>query len=317
MEAYTHNTPPRPAYLRLSVTDRCNLRCRYCAPAGSASPQQAAALDAPRLVEIVRRIHLCRPLRKIRLTGGEPLMRRDLIDLVERIRGEIPGATLAATTNGAALARLAAPLKAAGISRLNISLDSLDPARFKALTGARLAPVLRGIEAAREAGFEKLKLNAVLQRTVNGDALPALVRHAASLGAEIRFIELMPVGCAAAMYEAEHLSASAALDRIRREINYIGPLPRSGTARRHLLVVAGRKIPVGFISAVSHPFCGTCDRLRLDSRGQLTPCLRSSRSFDLSGASPQEVARTLAGQDAGPRDDASAWPARQMVSIGG
>ena len=244
-------------------------------------------------------------------------MRKGLIGLVEQLRVAVPHATLAITTNGTSLERFAAPLQAAGVTRLNISLDTLDPHRFRSLTGAPVEPVLRGIAAASSAGFQRLKLNAVLQRGVNGDEISGLVRYAADLGAEIRFIELMPMGCAARLYKEEHIAAYEALARIRRELTYIGPLPGSGTARRHLVMVGARQVSVGFISPVSHPFCGTCNRLRLDSLGRLTPCLRSTESFDLSNAGMEHVAAILAGLKRRTRQEATAWPARQMVSIGG
>ncbi len=317
MDRTNSTATSRPAYLRLSVTDRCNLRCRYCAPTGASSEQAAPPLSNADLVDIVARIHRARPLGKIRLTGGEPLMRPDLMGLVELLREAVPRATLAVTTNGTSLARLAEPLRAAGVSRLNISLDTLDRARFKRLTGAPLEPVIRGIAASRDSGFKHLKINAVLQRSVNGDELPDLVRFASHQGAEIRFIELMPVGCAASLYEEEHFSAADALDLLRRSSTYVGPLPSSGTAQRHLLMVRGRQVQVGFISPVSHPFCSSCNRLRLDSRGRLTPCLRSTDSYDLTGADAEQVAGLLAGLGRGTRRVATAWPDRRMVAIGG
>lgn len=307
----------RPAYLRLSITDRCNLRCKYCAPGGAAAQLVSSPLADEELLNIVARIHAARPVGKVRLTGGEPLLHPDVVGLVRRLGETIPGAEMAITTNGTLLKRLAAPLRAAGITRVNISMDSLDPARFQAVTGAALGPVLKGVDAARAAGFSRLKLNAVLQRTVNGGELPELVRFASSQGAEIRFIELMPVGCAAHLYEDEHLSAAQALGLLQRAFPYRGPLDSPGTAQRHQLEVDGQKVPVGFIAPVSHPFCSSCNRLRLDAQGHLSPCLRSTEQHNLAGAGGLRVAQILAGIGRESRSQATVWPDREMVSIGG
>ena len=236
---------------------------------------------------------------------------------MKRLHAVRPDAVLGITTNGTMLARLAPSLAAAGVTRVNISLDTLDSARFRSVTKAKLEKVLSGVEAAQEAGFPHLKLNAVLQRTINGDQLPRLVRYAENAGTELRFIELMPVGCAAHLYKEEHLSAADALMKLRRSFPYLKDLGITGTAQRHLLQVGGRDFAIGFIAPVSHPFCGTCNRLRLDAYGRLSPCLRSTKSYDLATASDVRVARVLAGAEQGHRQQATAWPDRRMVSIGG
>ncbi len=312
-----------PLYLRLSITDRCNLRCDYCKPHGHTPPDAAPPLSDEALVRLVGDLDAARTIGKLRLTGGEPLVRPGVVELVQKLRARLPGAELCLTTNGTRLARLAEPLGRAGVSAVNISIDTLNKARFKALTGGRLDRVIQGAEAARDARFKRLKLNAVLQRSVNGDELPELLRFAGSLGAELRFIELMPMGSAAATFPQESLRAEQALARLRRAFPYLRALGRQSTATRHLLRVDGRDVTVGFITPVSHPFCRDCSRLRLDAFGLLSPCLRRGESFDLTGAGAggleqaNQVAEVLRGIGTARRDIATGWPSRVMASIGG
>ena len=228
-------------YLRLSVTDQCNLRCAYCRPARAGQPSRQDR-DAGRLSRehIVRASVLANevlPLRKLRFTGGEPLLREDLTEIVADAHNALPETKLALTTNGVRLAQLAAPLHRAGLDALNISLDTLDPERFRALTGAHaLDRVLDGIAAARKAGFDPIKLNAVLLRHVNGDQLADLVRLASRFGAELRFIELMPNGAGAALHPSAYLSAQQALEDLKTHFRYEGALGRTGTASRQPLL---------------------------------------------------------------------------------
>lgn len=313
----------RSLYLRLSVTDHCNFRCAYCRPA--TRPLRAGggdALSLPDLRALVREIAAVVPIRKLRITGGEPLVRAGVPDLVGSLRALLPAAELCLTTNGSRLADQAAALRAAGLDRVNISIDSLDPERFAALTGrAALEPVLAGIAAARAADFARIRLNTVLLRSINGDGLADLVRMAAAADCELRFIELMPFGAGQRLPADEFLSADEALATLRGTFPYVGPAPGSDTAQRHVLRVGGRDTTVGFIAPVSHPFCGGCDRLRLDARGRLFACLRRSVGLDLGtpyGAGQFEEVRARVRSVLAPKRPPQAdWPERDMSTIGG
>ncbi len=283
--------------LRVSVTDRCDLVCSYCRPHG------APALDARGLVpsfeEITRlvRVFLRLGVTRVRLTGGEPLRRRGLAILVRALKtAGVPD--LALTTNGTALAGQAAALARAGLDRLNVSLDSLDPARFAAITGVDALPrVLAGIEAARAAGLFPLRFNAVAMRGVNDDELCALARYAVSRGGAMRFIEFMPVGVAPAAWEHRYLPAAAILESLRPVLAPgVTGLPDGPGPARYLPLAGGGE--VGIIAGVSRPFCGTCDRLRLSARGALRLCLASPLEVDLlaplrAGAADDELGRII------------------------
>jgi cyclic pyranopterin phosphate synthase len=313
----------RSIYLRLSVTDHCNFRCAYCRPRTERAGDPAeSGLSLTELHTLVREVDAVAPIRKLRITGGEPLVRSGVSALVRGLRTLLPEAELCLTTNGSLLARQAQVLRAAGLDRLNISIDSLDAERFAALTdGAALAPVLDGIRAARDAGFDRLRLNTVLVRSVNGDALPDLLRAAAAAHSELRFIELMPFAAAGGLPPDEFLSADEALAVLCGAFPYVADAPGSDTARRHVLWVDGRPVTVGFIAPVSHPFCGGCDRLRLDARGRLFACLRRAVGLDLGGLFREgrldelrACVRSVVAPKAPPRSD---WPERDMSTIGG
>lgn len=316
-------TAGQPSYLRLSLTDRCNLRCAYCRPSETRleRPSGAYASDAE-MLELVRQIHRVRPVGKLRLTGGEPLLRPDLVSLVQGLRTLLPDAMLALTTNGSLLPQLAGPLRKAGIDAVNVSLDTLDPTAFARLTrGGRLEATLAGIQAAQAAGFARLKLNCVLIRRINGDRLSELVRWTVRQDCELRFIELMPCGPGADLFESDYLSADLALAQLANAFDYLGPAEREGTAQLHRFVVDNCHVAVGMIAPVSHPFCAGCNRLRMDAHGRLIACLRRQRQEDLlqplrrgDGASLLEridlclAAKGMLGE---------AWPDRQMVMVGG
>ena len=316
---------PSSFYLRLSVTDRCNFSCRYCR---SGETERQDVLRYESLLALVARVAGNVPLRKVRITGGEPLVRRDLPRFVAGLRELLPEAELCLTTNGSLLRRHAPALRRAGLDRVNVSIDCLDPARFAALTrsagpgAASVERILDGIAAAREAGLVPLRLNSVLMRSVNGDHLTDLVRTAAENDAELRFIELMPIGEAKSLPADEFLSGDEALGRLRESFGYVRALgDGGGTAVRHLLRDGDRLVTVGFITSVSHPFCARCDRLRLDSRGRLFSCLRREVGFDLAGPLRQGQLERL---DARVRDivrtkrlPEKTWPRRNMSAIGG
>ena len=312
----------RSIYLRLSVTDRCNLRCRYCRPPGSDEFREGPRATDAELLDLVAAIDRAAQVAKLRLTGGEPLVHTRLPTLVSSLRRILPTTTLAVTTNGTLLPRQAAALRAAGLDALNISLDSLDAAAFRALNGGVLSQTLAGLRAARAAGFAGIKLNAVLIRSVNGDALADLVRFAAAEDCEPRFIELMPYGPGAALFASDFLSADEALDRLKRAYPYLGACGQAGTALRYMFAIDGQPRPVGFITPVSHPFCDACNRWRLSSDGRLLACLRQRVGTDLlsplragnRGAVQQRIDAMLDGKQA---PGACQWPVEEMVSIGG
>jgi cyclic pyranopterin phosphate synthase len=309
-------------YLRVSVTDRCDFRCWYCRPERGASSGGSNPILAPAsLLAVLAGIHRAAPLHKVRLTGGEPLLRPDLEDIVAGLRTMLPDADLAITTNGHGLAERASSLRAAGLDRVNISLDSADPGRFREITGRDACDAVKhSFRAAAVAGFDRIKLNAVL---LSGGAEPEvedLVGFAAEAGAEVRFIELMPFGPAAARFTTEFLPMAEALSLLRRNGGYLGPEEATSTARRHRFLRRGREVVVGFIPSVSEPFCASCDRLRLDGRGRLFACLRAEDGRDLAGClseSPEALAEVVRAFVAEKRRPTDHWPDRSLVGIGG
>ena len=293
-------------YLRLSVTERCDLRCRYCMEeAGVPKRSHAEMLRLEELAEIGGAA-VALGVRKIRLTGGEPLVRRGLLDLCRSLSA-LPGLSeLCLTTNGAQLARFAAPLRAAGVSRLNISLDTLQPEKFAYLTRrGRLRDTLDGIAAAEDAGFEHLKLNCVLLGGINDDEIGDFLRLTEERPWEVRFIELMPMGPCAHWSGERFLPASVILDRFPA----LRPLPEDGSvARRYQL--PGAQGTVGLISPLSCDFCARCRRLRVTADGHLLPCLHGRAEQNLRGLHGEELkAALLAG--------AMAKPLRHHLSAGG
>lgn len=275
--------------LRISVTDRCNFRCRYCMPAEMFGPDhpflpkdQVLAFE-----EITRlaRIFADLGVTKLRLTGGEPLLRKDLPSLVAEL-AKTPGLQdMALTTNGAGLGVLAGPLKQAGLRRLTVSLDTLDAARFRALCGTEvpLASVLEGLDAAREAGFERIKLNCVVQRGVNDDEIESLAAFARERSLALRFIEFMDVGTT----NGWRLDAVVPGAGLRARIAARWPLeavaPEADAVARVWRYTDGAG-EVGFINSVTAPFCGGCDRARLSAEGRLHTCLFGAEGLDLRGA---------------------------------
>jgi cyclic pyranopterin phosphate synthase len=261
-------------YLRLSVTDRCNLRCTYCMPAeGLDWMPRDDLLTYEELVRVVRVLARL-GVRKVRLTGGEPTVRRDLQALVAGLRAIPELGELAMTTNGLRLETLSAPLKAAGLTRVNVSLDDTDPERFAALTrGGDVHRVLRGIEAARAAGLTPVKINAVVVAGVNDDAPVRLVRHFAHApDVEVRFIETMPFE--QVDRTVRHVPAAVLRARITEQVSPLEPLPsgrHAGPATRFRLTTTGQV--VGFVSPITEHFCEACNRLRLQADGHLRTCL--------------------------------------------
>lgn len=282
-------------------------------------------LDDVELIDLVGAIHTAVSIRKLRITGGEPLLRPDLPELIAGLRRRLPAVALCLTTNGTLLGRTAAALRKAGLQRINISLDTADESVFRKLTRSRgLDRVLEGIAAAHDAGFETMKLNTVLLRSCNAADLEGLVRTAAKYDCEIRFVELMPFGEGAALFAREFLPASETLAKLKARFPYLGIRGCSSTAERHSLDVDGRPVTVGFIPSVTRPFCKRCDRLRLDSRGRLYGCLRSRRGAALCASQTDgtsfDATSILAGLNRvihGRGRSGGAWPSRSMALLGG
>ncbi|MBS1784548.1 MAG: GTP 3',8-cyclase MoaA [Acidobacteria bacterium] len=275
--------------LRISVTDRCNFRCGYCMPPEIFGPDHPflpkdQVLSFEEIARLAR-IFAGLGVDKIRLTGGEPLLRKDLSHLVRDL-ASIPGIRdLALTTNGAGLKDLAAPLKQAGLKRLTVSLDTLDPDRFRSLCGTEvpLSRVLEGLSAAREVGFAPIKLNCVVQRGVNDDEAEALAAFAREQGFTLRFIEFMDVGTT----NGWKLDAVVPGVELRAKLQARWPMEPVALAKdavaRTWRYRDGRG-EVGFIESVSAPFCGGCDRARLSAEGRLHTCLFGAEGLDLRAA---------------------------------
>lgn len=268
-------------YLRLSVTDRCDFRCVYCMAEDMQFLPRSEVLSLEELATVAEAF-VALGVHKIRLTGGEPLVRTGLVDLVARL-STLPGLDeLTLTTNGARLARFAHPLKVAGLDRINISLDSLHPERFRELTRTcRLADVLAGIAAAREAGFHHIKLNSVILRGRNDDEVMDLVNFARRERLDLAFIEEMPLGVINEHDRARSFVPSAEiLETIRqRHALFPGTDNTGGPARYYRM--ADSDIRVGVISPHSNDFCGSCNRVRVTASGRLLLCLGNEQGADL------------------------------------
>lgn len=272
-------------YLRLSVTDLCSLRCRYCMPAGGVSKRDHADIcSVEELVEIAAAAADC-GVQKVRLTGGEPLIRRGILDVCRGISAIKGVNELCLTTNGVDLSRLARPLREAGVDRLNVSLDTLRPDRFAYMTRVgRLEDVLRGLEAAGEAGFTGIKLNVVLMKGFNEDEIPDFVNLARRYPLEVRFIERMPIGQGR---NVGFLPSKAVLEACPDLL----PVEGSGVARRYR--PSGGAGLVGLIEPMSHRFCAQCDRIRVTADGKLKPCLHSDQEIPLRGLHGEELRRAI------------------------
>jgi GTP 3',8-cyclase len=272
--------------LRLSVTDRCNFRCRYCMPAsGIPLLPRATVLPLDELADNVRWLSQRAPIEGVKVTGGEPLVRRDLDQLVASL-AELPNIReISLTTNGTLLREAALPLKRAGLARVSVSLDSLDRERFAQVSrGGRLEETLSGIDAALEAGLTPLKLNTVLQRSTWKEEVPMILDFASGHGVQPRFIELMRTGTERSWCESEFVSVTEVREWLQT-IADVFPMKTSPAKPARLSLVTWRNVPmkVGWIAPRSHPFCSACDRLRMDSRGRLRRCLMDPTTLDLAG----------------------------------
>ena len=323
--------------LRVSVTDKCDLRCTYCMPAeGLPWLPRAQVLTDDELVRLVRIGVQLLGIREVRLTGGEPLIRPGLPDLVGRLAGLTPRPRLSLTTNGVALARLAQPLADAGLDRVNVSLDTLDPELFRTLTRRdRHEKVIAGIDAALAAGLGPVKINTVLMRGVNEHEAADLLHWSLARGCELRFIEQMPLDAQHGWDREKMVTAEEILGRLSAEFELVpeGEDVR-GTAPAETWRVVGYQAGdgtaarVGVIASVTRPFCGDCDRVRLTADGQMRTCLFAREESDLrtplrAGADDADLAErwriAFQGKKAGAGigEPGFVQPARPMSAIGG
>jgi cyclic pyranopterin phosphate synthase len=314
--------------LRVSVIDRCNLRCTYCMPAeGVAWLPKPDLLSADELVRIVA-IAVTAGVTEVRLTGGEPLLRPDLVEIVAGISSLPNAPSMSLTTNGMRLQRLAEPLVAAGLHRVNVSLDTLDNERFFTLSRRTgLEQVLAGVEAAVAAGLSPVKINAVLMRDVNEDEAPTLLKWALDTGVEMRFIEQMPLDAQHAWRRDQMVTTDDVVQALSQHFT-LERIKDDGHDPAVRYLVDGGPATVGFISSVSSPFCGGCDRVRLTADGQFRNCLFAQVESDLrtpmrEGASDDDLLGVMlasvrakaAGH--GINDPNFLQPPRPMSAIGG
>lgn len=317
--------------LRVSLTDRCNLRCSYCMPAEGLDwlPKPTVLTDD----ELVRLIGIAVTrlgITEVRFTGGEPLLRRGLTGIVQRVAALRPRPQLSLTTNGIGLARLALPLREAGLDRVNVSLDTLSAPTFVQLARRdRLADVLGGLAAAAGAGLAPVKVNSVLMRGVNDHEAAALLRFCLDHGYQLRFIEQMPLDAQHGWRRAEMVTADEIMAALSEEfILKPDDSAERGSAPAEAFLVDGGPGRVGIIGSVTRPFCGACDRVRLTADGQVRNCLFAREESDLrgqlrAGASDEELAdswrQAVAGKLPGHGINAPGFlqPVRPMSAIGG
>lgn len=267
--------------LRVSLTDRCSLRCTYCMPQDFDKWLPSDELLTTDELMIVIGVATEHGINQVRLTGGEPLLRPDIVDIVSRIKALPNPPELSITTNALRLAKLAAPLVDAGLSRVNVSLDTLDRERFTRMTHRdRFDDVIAGLNAARAAGLAPIKVNSVLMPGINDDEAPALLKWAIEEGFSLRFIEQMPLDAGGIWNRDTMVTAQAVFESLKPHFT-LSPVPSRGSAPAEEFFVDGGPATVGIIASVSQPFCGSCDRVRLTSDGQLRSCLFSRDEMDL------------------------------------
>jgi cyclic pyranopterin phosphate synthase len=274
------------SYLRLSVTDRCNLRCQYCVPRNlpgvttEGVTRKAEVLSYEDLFRLARE-SVGLGIRKIRVTGGEPLVRPGIVEFLERIARLEPGPQVVLTTNGILLKKLAVPLREAGVKRLNISLDSLDDKTFKSITGGGdVNTVLGGIDAAQRAGFPAPQINVVVLRGINDHEIPAFAKMASSMGLNVRFIEYMPI-TGDSGWKQHYMPSHEVLERIAQEHRLTPVESVDGAGPAKYLKLDDGPGMVGVISPISDHFCASCNRIRISADGQARGCLLSEETTDL------------------------------------
>ncbi len=316
--------------LRVSLTDRCNLRCTYCMPPeGLDWLPDDSVLTNDEIVRLVRVAVTLLGVDEVRFTGGEPLVRRGVVDIIERCAALEPRPKLSITTNALGLARTAPALAAAGLDRVNVSLDSVRRETFKQLTlRDRLHDVVAGLAAADAAGLRPVKVNAVLMRGVIDDQAPELLRWCLERGYELRFIEQMPLDAQHGWRRDDMVTAAEILERLGAEFDLTDAEEPRGSAPAELFTVNGGPGTVGVIASVTRPFCGDCDRVRLTADGQVRNCLFAREESDLrgplrAGVTDEQLAErwraAVAPKRAGHGIDDVTFlqPSRPMSAIGG
>lgn len=319
--------------IRVSLTDRCNLRCTYCMPHDFAAWMPSDELLTTEELMKVLEIGVELGIDEVRLTGGEPLLRPDIVDIVARINSLPKPPKLSLTTNGIRLAELAQPLKDAGLERVNVSLDTLDAERFKKMTYRdRFDDVMKGLKAARDAELAPVKINTVLMPGVNDDEAVALVKWALEEGFKLRFIEQMPLD-AGGVWDRLTMKTADDIFAALNPVYSLTPVEARGSAPAEEFFINGGPETVGIIASVTRPFCGACDRLRLTADGQLRSCLFATKEMDLrdilrsaeltedqkreeiASRFSKTVVSKLPGH--GINDPSFIQPARPMSAIGG
>ncbi len=319
--------------IRVSLTDRCNLRCTYCMPHDFAAWMPTEDLLSTDELMTILEVGIEAGIDEVRLTGGEPLLRPDIVDIVARINSLPNPPKLSLTTNGIRLAALAQPLKDAGLERVNISLDTLSAERFKAMTFRdRFDDVLKGIKSARDADLTPIKINTVLMPGVNDDEAVGLLKWALDEGLKLRFIEQMPLDAGGVWDRSTMVTADDVFHALNPVFSLTAVEARGSAPAEEFLVNGGPET-VGIIASVTRPFCGSCDRLRLTSDGQLRSCLFATKEMDLRSvlresddsdeAKRAEIAlrfgKTVLSKlpGHGINDPSFIQPARPMSAIGG
>ncbi len=270
----------RIEYLRLSVTDRCDLRCFYCIPKGFKEFSEPA--DRISQDDFVRMVRLFSELgvSKVRLTGGEPLVRQDLPEMVQKIYALPLIQDISLSTNAIRLARYARVLKESGVSRINVSLDTLNPHTFKEITQGELGPVLQGLQAAREVGFHPIKINMVVMRDINLHEVGDMVDYCLTNGFTLRFIETMPMGEGGQQAQDRYVSMDEVRGLLEQRFE-MEPARMKGAGPAEYLKIVGKRLKIGFITPISRHFCETCNRIRLSSEGTLYLCLGQDDRLEL------------------------------------
>jgi cyclic pyranopterin phosphate synthase len=319
--------------IRVSLTDRCNLRCTYCMPHDFAAWMPSEDLLTTDELMTILEVGIDAGIDEVRLTGGEPLLRPDIVEIVARINSLPNPPKLSLTTNGIRLAALAQPLKDAGLERVNISLDTLSAERFKAMTFRdRFDDVLKGIKSARDADLTPIKINTVLMPGVNDDEAVGLLKWALDEGLKLRFIEQMPLDAGGVWDRSTMVTADDVFHALNPVFSLTAVEARGSAPAEEFLVNGGPET-VGIIASVTRPFCGSCDRLRLTSDGQLRSCLFATKEMDLRSvlresddsdeAKRAEIAlrfgKTVLSKlpGHGINDPSFIQPARPMSAIGG
>ena len=311
--------------MRLSVTDLCNLRCRYCMPAeGICKLSHEDILTEDEMILAVETAASL-GVRKLRITGGEPLVKKNILSICRRAAA-VPGIEeLCLTTNATLLPSMAGELRKCGVERINISLDTLDPEKYSDMTrGGDLQDALRGIDAALEAGFRKVRINTVLIGGFNDEEIPALAELTKRLPVDVRFIELMPMPGQNDFSETAYIPNSRVLEALPKLQPAEGYTEEGKRSTAELWQLPGALGKIGLISPVSRPFCEACNRIRLTADGKLKPCLHSAEEYPIKGLSPEEMREQFlraiqnkpVGHDGLSRDEIS-HSRRSMHAIGG